>query len=81
MQPICLKDILEMLRSLPRSEVADGSEVAQFIDRYRLFGTGVGYIDAHLLTSAMLTFSPLWTRDKRLHSLADKLGIAARGLE
>lgn len=74
-------DILEMLQSLPKAEVADDSEVLQFIDQYQLFGTGVGYVDTHLLTAAMLTFSALWTRDKRLQAVAERLGIAASGLK
>ena len=72
--------ILGMLQSLPAAEAAENDEVLQFIDRYRLFGTGLGYVDVHLLTAAALTFSGLWTRDKRLRAAAEKLGIAAKGL-
>ena len=73
--------ILEMLQSLPFTEVAENGEVLQFIERYRMFGTGLGYVDVHLLTSAALTFCGLWTRDKRLRGTAQKLGIVAKGLE
>jgi hypothetical protein len=40
-------------------------------------GRGVGYVDVHLLASAVLTASAtIWTRDKRLAGLADDLGRA-----
>ncbi len=45
------------------------------IEKYRLMGKGLGYIDMHLLASAMLTNIPLWTLDKRLNSVSTKLGI------
>jgi predicted nucleic acid-binding protein len=73
--------ILEMLERLPKAELADNAEVLQFIERYRLFGSGIGYIDAHLLTGSVLTFCVLWTRDKRLQRIATDLGIAAKGLD
>ena len=72
--------IMEMLRKLPQAEMAGDDEVVQFIERYELFGTGLGYVDVHLLTGTALTFCALWTRDKRLHAIAKDLGIAAKGL-
>jgi len=51
-----------------------------FIDRYALFGFGVGYVDSHLLAAVRLTpAAQLWTRDKRLHGMAVQLGSAIRG--
>jgi predicted nucleic acid-binding protein len=38
-------------------------------------GKGLGYIDAHLLASAMLTNIPLWTLDKKLNDASSALGI------
>jgi predicted nucleic acid-binding protein len=38
-------------------------------------GKGLGYIDIHLLASAVLTNVPLWTFDKRLNKAAAVLGI------
>lgn len=71
-------EILGALHGLPMATVADDSEVLDFIDRYRLFGRGIGYIDAHLLASVRLTIDAvLWTRDKRLQTAAVELGIAA----
>jgi len=47
----------------------------KFIENYRLMGKGLGYIDIHLLASAMLTGIPLWTIDKKLNEVAIKLGL------
>jgi hypothetical protein len=46
---------------------AEDHEILQFIENNKLMGKGLGYIDIHLLTSALLTGIPLWTIDKRLH--------------
>ncbi len=74
------KGILDTLRHLPPAERAEDEEVVEFVDRYQLFGTGLGYVDVHLLTGAALSFCGIWTRDKRLRAFAEKLGIAAKGL-
>lgn len=70
--------IVAALRGLPKAVVADHDEVMAFIDRYTLFGRGIGYIDAHLLASVRLTpDASLWTRDRRLHGIAAERAIAA----
>jgi len=54
--------------------VAESVEVLTFIDRHGLHGKGVGHVDVHLLASAALTGGVrLWTRDKRLLSVANAL--------
>jgi len=69
---------LEALHELPQAETATDREVLQFIERDRLFGLGIGYIDAHLLASTRLTpDAQLWTRDRRLLDAAKNLGLAA----
>ncbi len=69
--------ILELLGTLPQVRVAQEHEVLFFIDRHKLMGLGIGYIDAHLLAATVLTEgAKLWTRDKRLHQLAQRLGLA-----
>lgn len=68
----------ETLGDLPRTLVASDQEVLHFIGLHRLFEFGIGYVDAHLLAAAQLTAgTPLWTRDKRLHVVANRLGLAA----
>jgi predicted nucleic acid-binding protein len=69
---------LGTLRLLPKVLVAAHEEVLDFIERYRLFGSGIGHIDAHLLAATRLTAGAvLWTRDKRLHAVASRLALAA----
>jgi predicted nucleic acid-binding protein len=71
--------ILELLQDLPASVVAESEEVLGFIERHRLHGKGIGYVDVHLLASVTLTDgAKLWTRDKRLHAAADELGFTHR---
>jgi hypothetical protein len=70
--------VLRALRKLPEALVAREEEVLQFVAARGLFGRGIGYIDAHLLTSVQLTpGASLWTRDKRMLEVAGKLGLAA----
>ncbi len=72
------ESILTELCELPRTKVADDDEVLNFIARHRLFGMGVGYVDAHLLASAALTVGcSVWTLDQRLRRAAQKLSLSA----
>ncbi len=67
--------ILSLLNTLPSAQLADYEEVMQFIETNRLMGKGLGYVDIHLLASAVLTNVPLWTLDKRLSKSAALLGV------
>jgi predicted nucleic acid-binding protein len=69
--------VLEALLDLPHSKVATDKEVLHFINEDALFGLGIGYVDAHLLAAVRLTAGAvLWTRDKRLHEVADRMDLA-----
>jgi hypothetical protein len=70
-------EVLRLLGDLPRSTVATDDEVMYFIDRFRLSGSGIGFVDAHLMASVSL--SPparLWTRVTRLHTVATSLSLS-----
>ena len=69
-------EILSLLRSLPMASVVTMEEFLYFIDRNKLMGMGVSFVDVHLLASAQISGLPLWTFDKRLKSAAVKLNIA-----
>ena len=71
-------EILGLLRTLPDVGTADHAEVLHLVTEKRLHGRGIGWIDAHLLTAALLAHSYLWTSDKRLRLIAESLGIAFR---
>jgi predicted nucleic acid-binding protein len=67
--------VLRELQKLPQLRVAREHEVLFLIERHRLMGKGIGYIDAHLLTAVLANGFRLWTRDKRLMAISAKLGI------
>lgn len=69
--------VMRAFSMLPRAQVATDKEVLHFIDQHALFGRGGGYIDVHPLAAVRLTAgASLWTRDKRLHVVANELGLA-----
>lgn len=68
-------EILSLIQSLPMTIEAEHQEVLQFITNHQLMGTGLGYIDVHLMASAVLTEIPIWTLDKILNNISSKLGI------
>ncbi len=66
--------ILTLLEALPMALSVEHKEVLAFIEGRDLMGKGLGYVDVHLLASAVLTGLPLWTLDKRLAGVAERLG-------
>lgn len=69
-------EILALLADLPSATVGTDDETLQYIERHRLMGKGIGYIDAHLLVSVTLTDEArLWTTDKRLAEIATNLRL------
>lgn len=70
--------ILAALQDLPCVPVATDAEILIFIERHRLSGLGIGYVGVHLLASAQLASGArLWTRDKRLQTVAQQHQWAA----
>ena len=70
-------EVLSLLQAIPAAVVSSDAEVLHFIERRNLMGKGIGYIDAHLLASVMLTEgAQLWTRDRRLDAIAADLRLA-----
>ena len=73
-----LKDrstILNFLQLLPMGVEAEHEEVLSFIENRQLMGKGIGYVDVHLIASAILTGVPIWTFDKKLSQVANSLNI------
>lgn len=74
------RELLDLLAALPAAAVATDEEALLLIERRRLMGSGIGYIDVHLLASVMLfTGARLWTTDKRLKAVATDLHLAHEG--
>nr|WP_210341554.1 type II toxin-antitoxin system VapC family toxin [Methylopila capsulata] len=73
--------VLATLGAIDQCEVASIPEIEHLIETLDLWGTGVGYVDVHLIASTiMMLDGALWTRDKRLRAAAERLGVAAAGL-
>ena len=63
------------LQSLPVTRVVDDAAVLHSIESLKLYATGIGFVDAHILLSAKQEGHDLWTRDKRLAAQAQRLGV------
>jgi hypothetical protein len=61
--------LLRRVPGVPHHEVVD------FVRARKLHGRGIGWLDAHLLASALVADIPLWTADERLAGLARELRV------
>jgi len=68
-------EILSLLQSLPMAVTVEHDEVLKFIENVKLISKGLGYVDIHLLASAILSDSLLWSLDKKLSKIALELNI------
>lgn len=69
------REFLSLLTELPQTPELSHDEVLDFIDGYRLMGRGLGWVDVHLLASARLAETPLWSHDKALRAVASEMGV------
>lgn len=70
-------DVLELLDGLARIPLPDGRALSAFVGEQALFGTGIGFVDAHLLHAcAAFPEARLVTRDARLARQAERLGFS-----
>ena len=73
-------EVLGLLDGLASLPVARVSEVRALVEARRLFGGGIGFVDASLVASCLLApGTTLWTRDRRLGAVAAELGMGADG--
>jgi predicted nucleic acid-binding protein len=68
--------ILSDLNALPCAKTAGNEEVLWLIEDRRLWGKGLGWVDAHLLASSMLSNCPFLTLDGRLAKAALEFGLS-----
>jgi len=64
--------VLGLLSDLPQAPVAEHSEVMAFVNARQLMGQGLGWVDMHLLASAALAGTAIWSLDRRLAAAAEK---------
>jgi predicted nucleic acid-binding protein len=73
------QEFLTLLDALARTRVATEADVRHLVEARRLHGRGLGYGDAHLLASTLITPDcRLWTRDEALGAAAAELGVGVR---
>lgn len=70
-------ETLLFLNAMPRIEMAAHAEVMTMLEDSRLYTRGIGWVDAHLLASALLARARLLTDDRALQAAARVLGVAA----
>lgn len=68
--------VLADLHALPLASLASNAEVLRFVEDRRLWGRGLGWMDVHLLASAVLSECEFRTLDKRLAQTARELGLS-----
>lgn len=66
-------EILQSLTTLPQAPALEFDEVLTFLESHKLFGQGLGWIDVHLLASALVADSVIWTLDGPLQRAAKRL--------
>ena len=70
--------LLSDLRLLPSVRCASDEDTLHLIEARRLWGRGLGWVDANLLASSLISNCRLWTLDKRLQSAAAELALGHR---
>ncbi len=70
------REFLNNYRSMSQARIIPHLEVVEFVRHRGVHGRGIGWIDAHLVASALVERVRLWTVDLRLETVATELGIA-----
>ena len=73
------KELLAAYELMEQARTVPHNEAVAFVRDRDLHGRGVGWIDVHVLASAIVERAPLWTADPRLQSVAKELGAAYAG--
>ncbi len=72
------KKLLAAYEEMIQAATVPHQDVVAFVTARRLFGRGIGWIDVHLLASAIAGGLKLWTDDPRLSIVADEFGVDYR---
>jgi len=68
-------EIISLLNDLPSTDILDHQDIMEFIEYRKIMNKGIGYVDVHLLASALVSETPLWTLDKALRKVSNQLSI------
>jgi predicted nucleic acid-binding protein len=70
------RNLLVAFQHIPYVPTVSHGLVVALVQDYKLHGRGVGWIDVHLLASALAGGVKLWTADAALRELAAEFGVA-----
>ena len=73
------QEFLALWLSLPRVTSVSFEEAKTLLENKMLWGRGLGWTDIHLLATALVSRTMLWTRDRILRQAADELLIPLKG--
>jgi predicted nucleic acid-binding protein len=65
----------KLVRQLPSAALVSHDEVLAMVRTRRLMRRGIGWVDAHLLASALVSSALLWTVDAALATVASDLKV------
>ncbi|MDQ6940210.1 MAG: VapC toxin family PIN domain ribonuclease [Verrucomicrobiota bacterium] len=71
--------VLSQLMALPELPNASLAELLALLDRRKLWGRGLSWVDVQLLGAALVAGAKLWTRDRPLARVAEELSVAHNG--
>jgi predicted nucleic acid-binding protein len=71
-------EILRLINELPAPVSATHDEVLRMIEDRKLWGKGIGFVDFHLLASAMIGRCQLWSTDRGLNEVAAEFKLSWR---
>jgi predicted nucleic acid-binding protein len=69
------RQLLASYEQMHQAPMAGHGDIVMFVRERQLHGRGIGWVDVHLLASALLGRLRLWTADPRLATLAKEFGI------
>jgi hypothetical protein len=72
------QSLLVAYEGMHEAKIVPHREVVEFVRNRKLHGRGVGWVDVHLLASALVSRCSLWTADLRLEALAAEMGVSYR---
>jgi predicted nucleic acid-binding protein len=72
-------EVLTELMGLPELPDASFGELMALIDRRKLWGRGLSWVDVQLLGAVLVAGAKLWTHDRELHRIARELHVAFIG--
>lgn len=69
------KALLSSYAKLPYGPNLSHDEIVDFVVARELRGQGIGWIDAQLVASALVSKAAFWTADENLRRIADRLKL------